>query len=139
MDVTYDPCATQVVANEAATDDEVASLAAALALWNERGGFALTAPNAGDGGERPALRVRFQVEFGAFRGFYDDEVGEIIVNRNLARDQRTITIAHELGHAFGLWHVATSARRSVMNPRNTTIAPLPRDIDDVRALWGSCR
>jgi hypothetical protein len=143
MDVTYDPCATQVVANEAATAAEIASLDAARALWNERGGFRLMAPGqpntASDAVHTPALQVRFQVEFGAFRGFYDDEAGEIIVNRNLTPEARTIVVAHELGHAFGLWHVASSERRSVMNPRNTTIAPLPRDVDDVRALWGSCR
>lgn len=152
LDVTYDPCATQVAANEDATADEIAGLGAALALWNEGGGFRLTAADrsgasesgasesgAAESGDQPSLVVRFQVEFGAFRGFYDDEVGEIIVNRNLAPDARTIVIAHELGHAFGLWHVASSTRRSVMNPHNTTIAPLPNDVEDVRMLWGTCR
>jgi predicted Zn-dependent protease len=48
-----------------------------------------------------------------------------------------VTIAHELGHTFGLWHVHPSTRRSVMNPGNTTITPTERDVDSVRALWGN--
>ena len=50
-----------------------------------------------------------------------------------------MTIAHEIGHAFGLWHVKPSVRRSVMNPGNTTVTPTERDVDSVRALWGKLR
>ncbi len=137
MDVTYDPCAAQVAAHADATSDEIASLDAALALWNERGGFRLVRAG-GHAGDSLPLIVRFQEEFGAYRGYYDDEAGEIIVNRRMRGTARTVAIAHELGHAFGLWHVEAGARRSVMNPGNTTIEPLARDVDDVRALWGTC-
>ena len=41
LDVTYDPCTAQLAVDGAATEDEIASLDAALALWNEPGGFAL--------------------------------------------------------------------------------------------------
>lgn len=141
MDVTYDPCIAQVVAEGSSSDDEIAGLDAALALWNERGGFRLSraaSASATASDEPSSLIVRFEDEFGAFRGYYHDEIGEIIVNRRLSGHARTVTIAHEIGHAFGLWHLESSVRRSVMNPGNTTIEPLPHDVEDVRALWGRC-
>lgn len=137
MDVTYDPCDTEVAPDGAATDDEIASLDAALELWNQGGSFRLIRSASHDE-QRPPLVVHFRGSLGAFRGFYNDELGEIAINRRLKSDRRTITIAHELGHAFGLWHVDSSTQRSVMNPGNTAIEPTLQDIEDVRELWGSC-
>ena len=137
LDVTHDPCAVRIVADEA-SDGELESLHAALDLWNERGDFRLSLAVTGENSTALPLVVRFERQFGAFRGFYDDEAGEITINRALRGEARTIAIAHELGHAFGLFHVERSARRSVMNPGNTTVGPLPGDIAEVRALWGAC-
>jgi hypothetical protein len=136
LDVTFDPCNALVTLDEAATAEQSASLDAALALWNERGGLRLrrAAPSTT---EDPLLAVRFET-LGAFRGYYDDEVGEVLIHRGLRGDTRTIVIAHELGHAFGLLHVKPSARKSVMNPGNTRTAPTSSDASAVRALWGDC-
>jgi hypothetical protein len=136
LDITYDPCAARVLP-AGATDDDIASLDAALALWNERGGFRLLR-SAGGGEEGQPLVVHFRDSLGALRGYYDDEVGEVAIYRGLKSRARTITIAHEIGHALGLWHVERSEQRSVMNPGNTTIEPTHRDIADVRELWGEC-
>ena len=135
MDVTYDPCAAQVAAHADATSDEIASLDAALALWNERGGFRLVR-SAEHAGDSPSLVVRFEEQFGAYRGYYDDEAGEVIVNRRMRGTARTVAIAHELGHAFGLFHV--DGRASLMNRGNLSIAPTADDFAAVSALWGPC-
>jgi len=64
-------------------------------------------------------------------GYYAD--GIVTINQDLDDDRAAITIAHELGHAFGLVHV--SDRPSVMNPGNLTIAPTAAD----RAAIPACQ
>ena len=54
----------------------------------------------------------------------------------LSADRRVI--AHELGHAFGLFHVPASERISLMNPGNLTTPPTTADQAALAALWGSC-
>lgn len=89
--------------------------------------------------ETASLRLRFRVAASAFFGLYDDEMGEVIVNRRLSdREQRAITIAHELGHAMGLEHVDRETRRSVMNPANLDVLPTEEDRAALAALWGPC-
>jgi hypothetical protein len=61
-----------------------------------------------------------------------------LINRRLSGEPLEITVAHELGHAFGLWHVEHEVRTSVMNPGNLTVAPNAGDASDVAVLWGRC-
>jgi hypothetical protein len=137
MDITYDPCGVQVLPDDDATDAELQSLDAAFALWNRSGGFRVQRSERGGVQEQP-LVVHFRKSLGPFHGYYDDEAGEISIPSGMHETERTVTIAHEIGHAFGLWHVKLSARPSVMNPGNTTIMPTEQDVDSVRALWGKC-
>lgn len=136
LDITYDPCDARVLTDDDATDEELQNLAAAFDLWNRSGGFRLQRSER-DRAQAQPLVVHFR-RLGPFHGYYDDEVGQIYVHRGLRDRPEAVTIAHELGHAFGLWHVDPSVRRSVMNPGNTTVAPTERDVDSVRALWGNC-
>jgi Zn-dependent peptidase ImmA (M78 family) len=71
-------------------------------------------------------------------GFYDDVDVKLEISDALSDDQRAIVIAHELGHAFGLVHVAATERASVMNVANLRIAPTAADQLAVAALWGDC-
>jgi hypothetical protein len=136
LDVVYDPCAVSVIVDEAASAAELESVASGLSLWNTAATLELAADARGD---LPQLRIQFQEAALAFRGVYDDERGIVFVNRRLT-DHRAqmITVAHEVGHAFGLWHVATSERRSLMNPGNIDVEPTNVDVQELRGRWGSC-
>jgi hypothetical protein len=135
LDITYDPCDARVLTDDDATNEELQNLGAAFELWNQSGGFRL---QRSERGSAQPLVVHFRRSLGPFHGYYDDEVGQISIHRGLQDRAEAVTIAHELGHAFGLWHVKASARASVMNPGNTTVVPTERDVDSVRALWGNC-
>ena len=52
--------------------------------------------------------------------------------------QRAVTIAHEIGHAFGLLHVSVDDDASVMNDGNLVTEPNGFDVDALRSLWGAC-
>jgi predicted ATPase len=133
----YDACAPVVVAiDDGATDAERRSVVEAVAMWNERAGTRLTLDPT-DGADR--LLVRFEAAAPAFFGLYDDDRAEVVINTQL-RDHRarTITIAHELGHAFGLVHVDRSIRTSLMNPGNLSQEATLADIEALWSLWGAC-
>ena len=104
-----------------------------MALWRDRGAPAL--------GRRAGatMDVIFEDAAPAFRGLYDDVQGLIYINRSIT-DEATlsIVIAHELGHAFGLFHVDASKRVSVMNPGNLDVPPTAEDQAAVESLWGVC-
>lgn len=137
LDITYDPCDARVRTDADATSEELQNLDAAFELWNQSGGFRVQRSERGSAQEQP-LVVHFRRSLGPFHGYYDDEAGEISIHRGLRDRAEAVTIAHELGHAFGLWHVKPSTRRSVMNPGNTTVTPTELDVESVRALWGIC-
>lgn len=86
--------------------------------------------------EEKALLVTFRELSPILNGTYVDEDGEILINNALSEKEQAVTLAHEMGHAFGLLHVENSP--SVMNAGNKTTAPTDEDADLMRALWSSC-
>lgn len=138
IDVVFDPCATSVAAADGSTEAEIAAIDAALRVWNDAAGLALRRVARDSNG--PVVEVTFAPSIAGLFGHYDDELGTILVNRGIqdAR-RRALTIAHELGHAFGLLHVPTEKRVSLMNPGAPEVTPTPEDVEELRAIWGDCR
>jgi hypothetical protein len=152
FDVTYNPCERLVVepAHELRPAERDA-IEGAVSMWNDAAALGLRGPNRRDQnledqdlGDQPAsttmrIPVRFEPAAGFVNGYYDDEAGEVIINRNLTgARERTITLAHELGHAFGLRHVAPQKRRSLMNAGNLDTEVTQRDIEVLRKRWQGC-
>lgn len=137
--VAHDPCAPLALTATTATPAERDGLAGAVALWRDRGVVAFDAADPA-AEAAPAIEVQFDDAAAAFHGVYDPDHARVSINRDLA-DPATlgIVIAHELGHVFGLAHVAPAARISLMNPGNLTTPPTDADQQALEALWGSCR
>ena len=136
LDIVSDVCEpTTIIAPSDATDAQLASIDAALAMW-ARLGFDRIAR--GDQGAQE-IAIVFDDAAEIFHGLYDDEHGVVYINRALRDDhQRSVTVAHELGHAFGLLHVDPDTRISVMNPANLVVEPNEGDAAELALLWGSC-
>lgn len=136
LDLTFAWCEPLVLAPEGdVSDDERAAIAEAAALWRAVLPVALTMdPAAG----ASVLPIVFDAGAVLVHGVYEDEVGRIVVNRALSGAARTITVAHELGHAMGLLHIPTADRASVMNSGNLMLAPTDADALELRAAWPAC-
>jgi len=138
----HDPCEPIAIVATAATGAQRDGVAAAIALWHGRGVAAFDPP--ADTGAAPvappSLEVRFDDAAPAFHGVYDPAADRVLINRGIG-DAPTlaIVVAHELGHAFGLAHVAPAARISLMNPDNLTTPPTDADQRELEARWGACR
>jgi hypothetical protein len=132
-----DPCAALTIAAPTATPAQLDGIAAALVLWRDRGvaAFDPAAPAAA-----PAtLEIRFDPAGDAFHGIYDPVADRVLINRELPSDALGIVIAHELGHVFGLTHVAPAERSSLMNPGNLVTPPTDGDQRALESMWGRCR
>ena len=122
-----------IVASPTANADQRASIDDAIEMWRARGVTGLQV------GDVPAVTIAFKDAADAVHGFYDDANTTVYVNLRLQdRAQRAVTIAHELGHAFGLVHIAATLRPSVMNSGNVTIVPTDQDEAELATLWGAC-
>jgi hypothetical protein len=133
-EIVYSPCAPVSLAPEPdTTESERASILDAVALWRDVGVTALTMSE--DQGT-PAVPLRFRDAAAVFRGIYEPSSGLVSINRGLDGTDRTVTIAHELGHALGLPHVPASERASVMNPGNLTVLPTAEDVAVLQQRWG---
>ena len=86
----------------------------------------------------PGLPIHFQNAAPPFHGFYDAPSGQVFINTDLSGAPLTITIAHEIGHAFGLVHIPADQRSSVMNPNNLVVEPTAEDVDTLANRWGGC-
>ncbi|MDP3155539.1 MAG: hypothetical protein Q8N23_22900 [Archangium sp.] len=128
--ILYSPCNQVLVAPEdGSTEAEHRSVSAAISLWREVG---LTTLSTSEGVSVP---VRFADAAAVFHGVYEPSSGMVFINRELDGAERDITVAHELGHALGLPHVAREERASVMNPGNLTVLPSPSDQAALQRLW----
>lgn len=136
LDRTFDPCAGVAIAVEGHDANQLSAVDAAVALWNGSGPLRLTRDETLG---LPRLAVSFEKAALAFRGVYDDESGTVIVNSALTGERtRTIIVAHELGHAFGLLHTGEHDGASVMKADNTNVAPTPSDMAKLQSVWESC-
>jgi hypothetical protein len=143
--VQFDACLPLLLAADAnASADQLAGITAALELWNTAAdtqlGLPATGPTAGAASTAspPLLPIHFQSAAAAFHGLYDDQDVQIFVNLDLTEHARVIAIAHEIGHAFGLVHVAPAERLSLMNSGNISVDPTADDVSELAARWGRC-
>jgi len=158
--VARDPCAALTVTPVDATPVELDGIASAFTLWRDRGVSAFDDPSAdptastdapAPGTPPPAtpaasdegaaaIAIRFDDAAQAFHGVYDPPSATITINRAITdRTVLAIVVAHELGHVFGLAHVAAASRASLMNPGNLVTPPTDADQRTLEALWGTCR
>lgn len=134
LDLVFDPCEPVLLDAPGATAAQRTSIDDALAMWRAHG---VTGPVSSGDPSLPRIELRFEDAAPAFHGLYDDETAVIFVNTALTdAHQRAVTIAHELGHALGMWHVAD--RISVMNPGNLEVEPTDGDQATLEQLWGAC-
>jgi hypothetical protein len=146
--VQFDACLPLRLATDAdISADQLAGVSEALELWNMAAGTQLGMPvpaataggvNTASPASTPSLPIHFQSAAAAFHGFYDDQHVEIFVNLDLAAHARVIAIAHEIGHAFGLVHIAPAERLSLMNSGNISVDPTADDVLALAARWGRC-
>jgi hypothetical protein len=137
--VAFDPCQPLLLMPDpGATSAERDGIAAGAALWNAIVGAQLTVAGA-DALPDPSLPIHFQTAAAAFHGFYDASNGQVFINTDLGGNAQAVTIAHEIGHAFGLAHVPAGQRASVMNPGNLNIEPNADDAGTLALRWGACR
>jgi hypothetical protein len=141
IQTVFDPCAPLIVdVDDDSTAAEAASVAAGSAMWRSAIDARVDVASADNVDDNaPRVPVRFDPAGASFRGYYDDIAGVVFINDAIVDDDvRAITVAHELGHAFGLLHVSKDVRPSIMNDGNTTVAINDGDRDAIAALWGRC-
>ena len=155
--IAFDACQPLVlVPDPGIPAAESAGVAAAIAMWNAAaptkleladpadsaapvpGDPAAPVPTAAaDAGTPLTLPVHFQAAGAPFHGLYDAPNGQIFINTDLTDHQLAVTVAHEVGHAFGLVH--RTDQPSLMNPSNLMIEPQPVDISTLETRWGPCQ
>jgi hypothetical protein len=138
LDIVFDVCEPVAVIAPDADAPRLAAIEQALQLWRDQGVSAATLETAPVEGV-PTLEVQFADGSALFRGVYEDEIGVVIINNDVTDPETlSIVVSHELGHAFGLWHVSHDERTSVMNPGNLGTAPTSADGLALTDVWGPC-
>jgi hypothetical protein len=138
IDTIFDPCSElTVVAAEGTEPHELASIEEAVLVWDQVLPTEIAVGSSADAAG--TLAIHFDSGDTFYRAIYFDALATIRVSRDkLAPEDYPIAIAHELGHAFGLFHVDSDERESVMNAGNLEILATRADADEVRALWAAC-
>jgi hypothetical protein len=133
--VRLDPCRPVVLALDAtATAGQRAGARAALDAWGVVPGLRGDVASADDA---PAgVRVHFRAAAAPSHGYFDPASGQLWINEALEAGPLAVTLAHELGHAFGLPHI--SGRASVMAPGNVDVSPNADDAAAIASTWGAC-
>ncbi len=138
IDTTFDACQPLLLDAQDGSAEEKLSIAEAAQLWNDIAGTQVTVDPAAFVGDA-VVPVFFDKAGAAYHGQYDDTEGVIYVNDDIDSDHaRAVTLAHEVGHAFGLFHVDVDDDVSVMNNGNLVTEPNGFDVDNVHKLWGVC-
>lgn len=151
IDIVFDPCETIFLEVQSTfSNEQYEAVRQAGRMWNDLLGSSIgiseLAANMDvyQDGDAPfsvadrTIPVVFDRAAEAFRGYYDDENGVIYINDRLAIENIAYTLAHEIGHSFGLFHIEKTNRISVMNHGNMSIAPNREDAKAVENLWGIC-
>jgi hypothetical protein len=138
IDITFDPCSPLTIVPSSGTSAlEVQSIEAAILAWSR---VIPTQIEVGAGSpEADTLAVAFESGDTFYRATYWAGVGKISISREgIAPDDYAVALAHEMGHAFGLLHVSSDVRASVMNTGNLELEPTDADALAVRDLWDTC-
>lgn len=136
FDMLFDPCLPVVLEPEpGATADEIAIIEEAIAMWGEVASIDATTEPV-NGARR--LSVSFPEDIWYY-GRFDDAGGGLEVASWIGDSHgMAIVLAHELGHAFNLYHVEPGDRVSVMNAGNQDVPPTREDGEALAGLWGDC-
>ncbi|HLU68724.1 MAG TPA: hypothetical protein VKZ63_20725 [Kofleriaceae bacterium] len=136
FEMVFDPCAPLVLEPEQGmAADTIASIEDAVAMWQEVARVQLTLEPTPDARALPVLGTDTELYYGRF----DDQQGVIWLADALDdRRVRAVVLAHELGHAFSLYHVDPEERASVMNEGNTDLPPTASDGAALSRVWGDC-
>ncbi|MFZ9886247.1 MAG: hypothetical protein ACO3JL_01990 [Myxococcota bacterium] len=137
IDIVFDPCSPLQIRVESATASQRADIQSGLAQWEREAGAQLEVTSSPDG-DTPVVPVILDRAPHAFHGHYADEDGVVYLNEDLRGTELSITMAHEIGHVFGLYHVPREEGASVMNPGNLVHTVQSIDVDALRELWGAC-
>ena len=134
--MTFDACEPLVLEpGESFGAAEVAAVQDTIDLWREVSPVRLTLEPTAGAATLPVLGTDSEAFFGQF----DDRRGVILLSRHMTdRRQRAIVLAHEVGHAYGLFHAGEEDRPSVMTSGNRDVPPTAGDAAGIEALWGDC-
>jgi hypothetical protein len=137
----FDACQLTEITLPADTAPDVAdSVTKGVAYWSEALGLPWSVTTEGTEGTEGAVRIPLRfLDTPIFYGRFEDEAGQIVLSTQVTDPElRAVVMAHELGHALGLYHVEKSERSSVMNPGNRDVTPTSADLEAVVAIWGRC-
>lgn len=132
--MSFDPC--KPLALVVTDEGRVPVVEAGVALWRDVFPVQVTVIQTPT--TAPSLPIHF-VESALYMGRFDDGRGTIeLATRVPEGHPMAVVLAHELGHAYNLYHVSKGERVSVMNKGNHEVGPTAEDGAALTARWGRC-